>query len=62
MTASGKIGSQDAFRKEVKQLIFNFVTDIIHLLCVPVVLVFGLVFAFRYGKKRPAAVRKRKEP
>ena len=58
MTASGKIGSQDAFRKEVKQLIFNFVTDILHLLCVPVVLVFGLVFAFRYGKKRQPIAKK----
>ena len=58
MTASGKIGSQDAFRKEVRQLIFNFITDILHLLCVPVVLIFGLVFAFRYGKKRQPMAKK----
>lgn len=58
MTASGKIGNQDAFKKEVKQLIFNFITDILHLLCVPVVLILGLVFAFCYGRKRqPTAKR-----
>lgn len=60
LDASGKIGDKDAFRTAIKQLIFNFVMDILHLLCVPVVLVFGLVFAFRYGKKRQASSKKLK--
>jgi len=60
MIASGRVRDPDALRSGIGNLVLNFVKDISDLLIAPLAMVGGLVFAFRYGKKRHAEPIKKK--
>ena len=51
---SGKVNDSDALKSGIKQLVLNFVKDVSDLLIAPLAMIGGLVFAFRYGRKRHA--------
>ena len=59
MIASGKVNDSDALRSGIGQLVLNFVKDVSDLLIAPLAMIGGLVFAFRFGKKRHAQARKK---
>lgn len=59
MIASGKVNDSDALRSGIGQLVLNFVKDVSDLLIAPLAMIGGLVFAFRFGKRRHAQARKK---
>jgi len=59
MIASGKVNDPDALRSGIEQLVLNFVKDVSDLLIAPLAMMGGLVFVFRFGKRRHAQARKK---